>query len=73
MAPTTRGRVVVLLTIAPTGKVTASTIVRTDIPLEGLNQCMKKKARHLKFPEFEGEPLQVTMSLAMGAACGEGK
>jgi hypothetical protein len=70
MAPNTRGRVVVRFTIDPTGKVVDSAIEHTDIPLKGLNQCMKKKAMHLKFPEFDDDPLQVTMVLAMGAECG---
>jgi len=70
MAPDTRGRVSVRFTVAPSGEVVESRIVASEIPLEGLNECMRKRALRLTFPAFEGDPVVVTMTLTMGAACG---
>lgn len=69
MAPNTRGRVVVQFDVAPSGKVTGSRIVSSDIQLKKLDACMQRKAMHLKFPAFEGEPMEVTIHLKMGADC----
>jgi predicted Zn finger-like uncharacterized protein len=59
------GKVIIGFTIGPSGVVTKASLDRGDLEGTELGICLKKRARTMVFPSFEGEPFDVESPLIM--------
>jgi len=61
------GKVVITITIAPSGVVQAATFDKKDLADTELGGCLRTTLKRVVFPSFDGEPFDVEFPLVLGA------
>ncbi len=58
--------VTLLVTVAPSGSVNYPTLDDVELSKTDLGDCLKKAARLMVFPKFDGDPMKVEVPLTLG-------
>lgn len=61
------GKIYIATTIAPSGSVTATKIDKQAVDQSQLGSCLKRAARRIVFPSFEGQPFEVDIPIVVTA------
>jgi hypothetical protein len=60
-------RATLLLTVDPGGAVATAWVAEAEVERSALGACLTAAARRLVFPSFEGDPVDVSVPLVLGA------
>lgn len=61
------GRMVLTVTVAPSGSVTRAVIDRPGVDRSDLGACLKSACRRMIFPKFQGSPFEVEIPLVIAS------
>jgi predicted Zn finger-like uncharacterized protein len=62
------GKLILSVTVAPSGIVTRASVDRKDVNQSGLGECLQKRAKRMRFNAFEGEPVDLEAPIVTGTS-----
>ena len=62
------GKLILAVTVAPSGIVTKAVVDKKEVDRSGLGDCLRLRAKRMRFNAFEGEPTDVEIPIFAGAA-----
>lgn len=62
------GKLILTVTVGPSGTVTKASVDRKDVNQSGLGECIQKRAKRMRFNAFEGDAVDLEAPIVTGTS-----